>query len=301
MHLDDVPRDQVPEKIRVHAARQIVASRDGAEGPSVVVEARGLVDPRRLGGALAEPHHAEHGIVEPPRRSEPHRRIVARERGQLAAVRRLVQREQHERQSRVVAVRVEQRAQVARELRRDGDVSPTVGAELLGERPIVIPERPRVDLHHEPVFEGHLRHLHQEVRLEAPLVGATRLPLARLLKQHFGVVRGEPRRVRLEHGVIGGGGTQTLEERAAILEGANELGVVHERRAVLPAQCVELGRPAGGRNLEDGIGTEARDDLPSPPRIPDRAVPVERIARLVGGGEHLDVEPLEQRARPELG
>src|SRR6266571_1116721 len=32
IHLDDVPRDQVPEKIRVHAARQIVASRDGAEG-----------------------------------------------------------------------------------------------------------------------------------------------------------------------------------------------------------------------------------------------------------------------------
>src|SRR5205823_10578374 len=41
IHLDDVPRDQVPEKIRVHAARQIVASRDGAERPSVVVEARG--------------------------------------------------------------------------------------------------------------------------------------------------------------------------------------------------------------------------------------------------------------------
>ena len=101
--------------------------------------------------------------------------------------------------------------------------------------------------------------------------------------------------------MIGGGGTQTLEERAAILKGANELGVVHERRAVLPAQCVELGRPAGRRNLEDGIGTEARDDLPSPPRFPNRAVAVERIARLVGGGEHLDVEPLEQRARPELG
>src|SRR5256886_7666820 len=95
------------------------------------------------------------------------------------------------------------------------------------------------------------------MRLEAALVGPARLPLPRLLKQHLGLVRGEPRRVRLKHRVIGGRGPHALEKRAAILERVHELGVVHERRAVLAAERLELGGPAGRRDLEHGIGAEA--------------------------------------------
>src|SRR5436853_5293121 len=71
VHLDDVPRDEPREVVRVHAPRQVVPCRNGAESPCVVIEAGGLVDTRRLGGALAETRHPLEPIVEPPRRPEP--------------------------------------------------------------------------------------------------------------------------------------------------------------------------------------------------------------------------------------
>ena len=132
-----------------------------------------------------------------------------------------------------------------------------------------------MELHHQAVLERHARHLEEQVRLEAALVGPGRLALARLLKQHLGLVRGKPRRVGLEHGVVGGGGPHALEKRAPILERVHELSVVHERRAVLPAERLELGGPAGRRDPEHGVGAEAGDDLALPSGLADRAMMVE--------------------------
>src|SRR5256886_6529755 len=94
------------------------------------------------------PLHAPLPIY-PPRRPEPHRRIVARQRRPLAAVRGFVQREQHQRESRIVAVRIEQRPQVARELGRYRNVPPAIGPGPLEQRLGVAPVRPPVELHHQ--------------------------------------------------------------------------------------------------------------------------------------------------------
>src|SRR5439155_13399485 len=56
--VDDVPRDEPRQEVGVDATCQVVARRDGAECPRVVVKARRLVDPGGLRGALAEPPHA---------------------------------------------------------------------------------------------------------------------------------------------------------------------------------------------------------------------------------------------------
>src|SRR2546422_7923081 len=47
-----------------------------------------------------------------------------------------------------------------------------------------------------------------------------------------------------------------LEEGATILQGVKEFGVIHQGRPVLSAQRFQLGRPAGGRDLEHRIGPE---------------------------------------------
>src|SRR5207245_6346101 len=61
-----------------------------------------------------------------------------------------------------------------------------------------------------------------------------------------------------------------------------------------------LAGPAACVDPVHRIWTVARDHLSRPSGLTDRSVVVERVARLVRGREHLDVEPLEQRPRPEL-
>ncbi|HYU91352.1 MAG TPA: hypothetical protein VE966_12950, partial [Gemmatimonadales bacterium] len=165
----------------------------------------------------------------------------------------------------------------------------------------MVPQRAGVNLHHQTVLQREPCHLHQEVAHEPPLIRRCHVALPRPLVQDLSLVRGKPGSVRLEHRVIGGSSPHALEEGAAILQGVKEFGVIHQGRAVLSAQRFQLGRPAGGRDLEHRIGPETRDHSPLPPGLPDGAVVFQPIAGLVGGGEDLDREALEQRPRPELG
>ena len=102
-------------------------------------------------------------VVEPPRRPEPQRGVVAGQRRQLPRVGRLVEREHDQREARVVAEPLEQRPQVPRELRRDRDVGAHVGPEPLEERAVVVAERADVELHHQPVLDAHAGHLDEHV------------------------------------------------------------------------------------------------------------------------------------------
>ena len=154
-------RHQTAEIIGLHAPREVVPRRNGAESARVVVEPRSLVDRGRFGCLLAKPPHPFHRIVEPPRGAEAHRGVVAREGRELAAVRRFVQRKKHERETRIVAVGVEQRAQIARELRRHRNVAALVGTEPLEDRLVVVAQRAGVDLHHQTVGQRSSGHFHQ--------------------------------------------------------------------------------------------------------------------------------------------
>src|SRR6266566_7980265 len=159
--VDDVARHQAAEIVGIDAPRQIVPRRDRAERARVVVEAGCLVDRRRFGRPLAEAPHAFHRIVEPPRGAEAHRGVVPRKRRELAAVRRFVQREQDEREPRIVAVTLEQRAQIARELRRHRNVAAHVGTEALEDLAVVVAQRAGMDLHDQTVGQRQTRHFHQ--------------------------------------------------------------------------------------------------------------------------------------------
>ena len=66
------------------------------------------------------------------------------------------------------------------------------------------------------------------------------------------------------------------------------------------AQLVDLLAPPGRIEVDDGIRAEGRAHVAGPSRCADRLVVIERISRRVGGAQHLDVEPLEQTARPHL-
>src|SRR5437773_4837797 len=120
--------------IRVESSRQVVPSRNGAEGARVIVEAYRVVDPRGFGGLLAKPRHAFDGIVEPPGWSQTDGRIVSGERRQLARIGRLVEREQDQSKARVVAVRVEQLGQISRVFRGNRDVAALVWSEAVGHQ-----------------------------------------------------------------------------------------------------------------------------------------------------------------------
>ena len=144
--------------------------------------------------------------MEPPRRPEPHGRVVPGQRRQLARVRALVEREEHEREPRVVAVRGEQRAQVARVLGGDRDVGARVGPEARRHARVVVAERARVELHHQPVLGAQARHLHQHVRLEAALVGRRGPAAERAREERRGLRARQPLGVGLDHRVVGGRG-----------------------------------------------------------------------------------------------
>ena len=126
VQIDDMPSNKAAEVVCVDAARQIVSSRNRAKGARVVVEAGGVVDASRLRRLLAEADHSFDGIVEPPRRSEAHCWVVTCNRSELAGICRLVQREHHERKTRIVSVRVQERRQISRVFGAGREMSPPV-------------------------------------------------------------------------------------------------------------------------------------------------------------------------------
>src|SRR6266516_7493947 len=125
---------------------------------------------------------------------------------------------------------------------------------------------------------------------EAALVLSRRLASTRALKQALGLLLGQLGGVRLEHRVIGRRRAQLLEVRSTLGDRADEARVIARPKAV------ELGR----RELEERVGPKRRDHSALPAGFADRAMVLERVGRSVRRRQHLDVEALEQRARPEL-
>src|SRR3546814_10659498 len=66
---------------------------------------------RGLGNALAEAAHPFGAVVEPPRRTDPKRGIMARQRRQLARIAVLVEREEDDREAGLRSVAPEQRGE----------------------------------------------------------------------------------------------------------------------------------------------------------------------------------------------
>ena len=239
--------------------------------------------------------------MKPPRRAEPNGRIVAGQRSELPAVGRFVEGEENQREHLFVTIRVQEWAKIACKLRGDGNIAAPVRAEARKERFVVIPERAGVELHNEAVVGGHPCHRHEKMGFPAPLVSGRRLSGRSTLKQSLGVAGRQRLGERLEHAVIGRGRAQALEERASLGERDDQLLRAVNRPGARRGKSGNRVLPRRRRQAKHGVRAERRNHAAVPTRPLDRRVVLERIARPVGGGEHLDVEAVEERARPELG
>src|SRR5437867_4483967 len=136
--------------------------------------------------------------------------------------------------------------------------------------------------------------------LELTLVRERRVSVAGTLKEALRFIVLGLLRERLEHAVIGGGGAHTLEEDATSLERVDELSIAVDRRAVHAHEPFQRAPPFLRRDSEERVGTKCRDDPALPSRPFDRGMMLEHVRGGVRRRQRLDVESLEQRARPEF-
>src|SRR5690606_24879845 len=98
--------------------------------------------------------------------------------------------------------------------------------------------------------------------------------------------------------VVGRGGAERLEVFTALAVGGEIAG---PRAGVLAGDLSELIQ-IGGKALEIGIDhrirTISRHDPAVPAAVADRLVPAQIVECAFRGGDDLDVEALEERARP---
>ena len=203
--------------------------------------------------------------------------------------------------SAALADLVEQRLQRAHVVGAGRDVEALVAAEAAHHRVGVVAERAGVDLQHQAVVEAHARHLGQHVAAEAVgLLGARpgrrarggTAPRPRLARQ----VLGAGGRVA----VVAAGGAVRLEEGAAV---AVRLEVAVPVAGVAAGDLAEpgdVGGEAGELRVDHRVRAVGGDDAAAPARVADHRVPAQVVERALGGGDHLDAEAVEQRARPEL-
>ena len=266
--VEPVLGDELGQKPAVDAPRHVVPCGDREIGARVVVEADGVVEAGGLRRELAEAAHAAGAVEEPPGRPEPQARIVAGERRELAAVGALVEREQDQREVRLVAEAIEQRLQRAHIVGAGRNVGAHVAAEALEERRVVIAEGARMDLHDEPVVEAHPRHLGQHLAAKGLRFVGRKIAAQDVVEQRRRVVIREVRRARRRVPVIGGGRTEALEVVPA-------LAVRFQIAA--PGQRIALGDVAEPFDvvlktvrirIDDGIRPIGRNDAAVPARTP---------------------------------
>src|SRR5690606_5812734 len=87
--------DKFRQESAVDATGEVMPCSYGQKCPSVVVEADGVVEPRRLGGHAAEAAHPFRTVMKPPGWPQAQARVVARQRGQFAGIGAFIQREEN--------------------------------------------------------------------------------------------------------------------------------------------------------------------------------------------------------------
>ena len=120
-------------------------------------------------------------------------------------------------------------------------------------------------------------------------------------EQRFGIRRTQVRGARGRMAVIGGGGAHDGEERAALAMRGDVAAPGQRVFTGDRAESLEVVEEAEGVRIDHGIGAVRGDHAPVPAALADGDVMQQVVERRLGGRERLDVEALEQRARPELG
>ncbi len=279
----DAAHHQACQPVADHAPPQIVPRGYGGKGTRVVGETGGVVQPRGLDDLVQVAVHSVDAIVEPPRGTQLEGGIVARQRGQLAGVGCVIQREQDQGQPGVVSVLVQQGPQVVGKLGALRDVASHVRAKAPVNRLVVVTHRPHVYLHHQAVLDAHPGELHQHVRPEALRVVGRGLAPQCALKDRLHLRGWQLRRVGGLGVVVAGPGCQQPKVVTPLLQGLEVGWIGLDVGARDLAQQAHTLSPARRQQLDHVVGPEGRPDVAPPPRIADGPVIAQGIGRHVGG------------------
>ena len=176
---------------------------------------------------------------------------------------------------------------------------PVSGPNAAVVGPVVAAAHARVQGHDQPVVTGHPGHLQQQVPPQRH-----RLGLGRLAGQRGPVDPGRLGRLErvgadVDVAVVGGDGAVGDEVASPRLQRPHEAGVVPGVEVGHLRQPGHRVPPPGLAWLQVAVGPERRDDPPRPGRVGgEGGVRGQVVAGVVGGGQHLDAEPVVQRPRP---
>jgi hypothetical protein len=100
--------------------------------------------------------------------------------------------------------------------------------------------------------------------------------------------------------VVGGGGPERLEERPPRPVSGEVAGPCRRILSRQRAKSLHVFGEARELRVHDGVGPVGRHHAPRPSAVADHGVPAQVVERALGRRDHLDPEPLEQRAGPEF-
>jgi hypothetical protein len=237
--------------------------------------------------------------VEPPRRAELERRIVTGERREFAAVHRLIEREQDDAERLAVAKAIKQRSQRLHVLGPLRNVRALVATECFEQPAIVIAKRARMNLHHQAIVDAHLGHLDQHGGAEQLGIRGGEFAAGHALEQTFRFRFVEIRGGRGRMAVIRRRCARLREVRATL---AMRIQIALPVVDIFAGDLGETIQRTAKRfviGIDHRIGSIGGDDATAPAAVTNGVMMIERIDRRLGGGQHFDVEALEQRTRPE--
>ena len=216
---------------------------------------------------------------------------MAREGCELSTVGRLVEREHDELKARIIPVRIQQRAQVARELCRYWNVAATIRSKTLIHDLVVIAQCTGVQLHHQPIVHRQSRHLHKKMRLEERFVFLRRRTPKRFIEYSVRIGIIEPLGARRDDAVVRCGRSHRLELLASTGDSAHQLAATIDRASCDSRKCFELSQPSRRSDPEQRVGSKrwnhATSELRRAP--PQRPMMLESVARPVSRRQYLDL------------
>ena len=157
-----------------------------------------------------------------------------------------------------------------------------------------------MNLHHQPVFQAHARHLGQHLRAEEFLLAGIGRAGQHPAKERLSLCRGKVGGLRGGMPVVGRRAAHRAEAQTRLGE---RVQIARPRCGVLSVLFAQLRYVFGKSRelrIDNRIGPEGGQNSGLPVRLPDYPVIVQRIKRGIGCRQNFNVETLIKSARQKL-